>query len=63
MHISKEFHDVKNIENLIDDKDFLQIYFKEPGLDFVYFGVNIEQGFRFYIKRIKRLYNRNDCIT
>ena len=48
VHINKEFHDIKSIENLVDDEDFLQIYFKEPGLGRVYVDINLEKGFLFF---------------
>lgn len=48
VHVNKEFHDIKSIENLVDDEDFLQIYFKEPGLGRVYVDINLEKGFLFF---------------
>ena len=48
VHVNREFHDIKSIENLVDDEDFLQIYFKEPGLGRVYVDINLEKGFLFF---------------
>ena len=46
--ISKEFHDINSIETLIDNEDFLQIYFPGPGLGRVYVDTNLEKGFLFF---------------
>lgn len=48
VYIDNKFHDLKGIESLIDNEDFLQIYFPEPGLGCVYVDVNMEKGFLFF---------------
>lgn len=60
IYINKEFHDIKSIENLIDDEDFLQIYFKEPGLGHVYVDSSIEQGFLFFRFGINSIDKKKD---
>lgn len=60
VHINKEFHDIKSIESLIDDEDFLQIYFKEPGLGHVYVDSNLEQGFLFFRFGINNIDKKED---
>lgn len=60
VHINKEFHDVKSIESLIDNEDFLQIYFPQPGLGRVYVDVNIEKGFLFFRFGITEIDKKED---
>lgn len=48
VQIDNKFHDLKSIESLIDDEDFLQIYFPQPGLGRVYVDVNLEKRFLFF---------------
>lgn len=60
IHINKEFHDVKSIESLIDNEDFLQIYFPQPGLGRVYVDVNIEKGFLFFRFGITEIDKKED---
>ena len=60
VHINKEFHDVKSIESLIDNEDFLQIYFPQPGLGRVYVDVNMEKGFLFFRFGITEIDKKED---
>ena len=60
VHINKEFHDVKSIESLIDNEDFLQIYFPQLGLGRVYVDINLEKGFLFFRFGISEVDKKED---
>lgn len=60
VHIDNKFHDLKGIESLIDNEDFLQIYFPQPGLGRVYVDVNMEKGFLFFRFGITEIDKKED---
>lgn len=60
VYIDNKFHDLKGIESLIDNEDFLQIYFPQPGLGRIYVDVNMEKGFLFFRFGITEIDKKED---